>query len=233
MASSQSDLESPPLPRPPAPSSEGDRLTELRDRVADLIDDRLRWRFAAAAVVVVLGAGAAWFLTRPPAAGPPLDVVLPTVDPVVAAAPSPAESPDLVVHVAGAVVRPGLVTVPAGSRVADAVEAAGGPGPDADLDRINLALPLADADHVHVPADGEAVVALSVGGPVDTGPLDINRADAAALDELPGIGPATAAAIVSHRDDNGPFTSVTSLQEVPGIGPAKLEALRDLVQIGP
>lgn len=235
MADRPSDLDSPPLPRPPAPTSTADRLAEARDRLADLIDDRLRLRALAAGVVVALAVAGVWMVTRPPDAGPPLELVLPTVAPVEAVT-TPVETQTLVVHVAGAVERPGLVDVEPGARVADVVAAAGGPTADADLDRINLALPVSDADHVHVPAVGEPVVALetsTTGGVGATGPLDINRADEAALDELPGVGPATAAAIVAHRDEHGPFTSVTSLQEVPGIGPAKLERLRDLVRIGP
>lgn len=231
MAFSQSDLDSPPLPRPPSPASPGDRLTALRDRVADLIDDGLRWRVAAGAVIVTLAAVAVWAVTRPPDAGPPLEFVLPTVAPL-GAAPALEPPGTVVVHVAGAIARPGLVEVPAGSRVADAVTAAGGPTAAADLDRINLALPVEDADHVHIPVRGEPTVILGSGEGTTDGPLDLNRANEAALDELPGVGPATAAAIVAHREEHGPFTSVTALQEVPGIGPAKLERLRDLVSVG-
>ena len=232
MAFSQSDPESPPLPRPPAPSSPGDRIAVFRDRIADLIDDRWRWRALAGTLVVALACAAIWAVTRPPDAGPPLEFVLPTAAPLDAAPPVPATE-TLVVHVAGAVARPGLVEVTAGSRVADAVAAAGGAVASADLDRINLALPVADADHVHIPAEGEPAVSLGPETAIEEGPIDLNRADQAALDELPGVGPATAAAIVAHREEHGPFTSVTSLQEVPGIGPAKLERLRDLVTIGP
>ncbi|MEM7288695.1 MAG: ComEA family DNA-binding protein [Actinomycetota bacterium] len=232
MASSQADLEPPPLPRPPTPPSTRDRLRDFRDRLADLIDDRGRWRSVAIAGVLALAGLGAWVLTRPPDAGPPLESVLPTVEPLVATTPAIVDSSPLVVHVAGAVARPGLVEVPTGSRVADAVVAAGGATATADLDRINLALPLSDADHVHVPAEGEIAVGQGALGGPDPGPLDLNRADEAALDELPGVGPATAAAIVAHRDEHGPFTSVTALQEVPGIGPAKLERLRELVRVG-
>lgn len=232
MAFSHSDLDSPPLPRPQAPPGPGDRLAEFRDRVADLIDARWRWRAVAAATVVALAGLGVWMVTRPPETGPPLEFVLPTVAPL-DIAPAAASPETLVVHVAGAVIRPGLVEVPPGARVADAVAAAGGPSETADLDRINLALPLSDADHVHIPVEGEPAVSLATGDEIAAGPLDLNRADEAALDELPGVGPATAAAIVAHRDEHGPFTSVTALQEVPGIGPAKLEGLRDLVSVGP
>lgn len=154
------------------------------------------------------------------------------------------------VHVAGAVAAPGVVTLPPGSRVVDAVGAAGGLRPDADSDRVNLAAPLGDGQRVVVPILGQpAPEVLGGGAPVgqaggdgsaggaggsgeDPGPVDINRATAEELDELPGVGPATAAAILDHRTRSGPFRSVDDLIEVRGIGEAKLEALRDLVVVG-
>ena len=99
---------------------------------------------------------------------------------------------------------------------------------------LNLAALVDDGARVYVPVEGEVAPQLSpVGsGPVGetpAGPLDINRADAALLDSLPGVGPATAAAIVAERDRNGPFLGVDDLERVPGIGPGKLAGLRDLV----
>jgi competence protein ComEA len=144
----------------------------------------------------------------------------------------------LVVHVAGAVVAPGIHELGAGARVVDAVEAAGGLTADADAARINLAAPVADGARVYVVAVGEAAPPVAAGGePTDggdaapAGPVNINTADAAALDALPGVGPATAAAILEHRSKIGSFTSVDQLLDVPGIGEAKLEALRDLVTV--
>ncbi len=177
-------------------------------------------------------------LTRPSSPDAPLEALLPTVDPThLASAPAPAPlgPAEIVVHVAGAVHRPGLVSVEVGARVADAIVGAGGALLDADLDRINLAAPLADAERIHVPLVGEDPVRV-VGAEderSDQGPVDLNTASEAQLDELPGIGPATAAAIVSYRSQHGDFTSVTSLLEVPGIGPAKLERLRGLVTVTP
>lgn len=150
----------------------------------------------------------------------------------------------LVVHAAGAVARPGVYRLPGGARVVDLVDAAGGPGPDADPARVNLAEPLADGARVYLPRLGEvpppgpAPVAGSGGasggsdGGSEGGLVDLNTADEAALDELPGIGPATAAAIVAHRSANGPFAGVDELLDVRGIGPAKLEQLRPLVTTG-
>lgn len=144
------------------------------------------------------------------------------------------------VHVAGAVVRPGVHTVGPGARVADAVAAAGGPAPDADLDRINLAARVADGERIYVPRQGEAVVADAAasgsgGGSSSAaaaaGPVDLNTATLEQLDTLPGVGPATAQAIIDHRTRNGRFRSVDDLLEVRGIGPAKLEQLRPLVRV--
>lgn len=142
---------------------------------------------------------------------------------------------DVTVHVAGAVVRPGVYLLGADARVDDAVGAAGGPTPLADVDALNLAALVADGVRIYVPEQGEAggpVMAMPSGPAVDStpaGPVDINRADAGQLDALPGVGPATAAAIVAERDRNGPFLTVDDLERVPGIGPAKLAGLRDLV----
>ena len=171
------------------------------------------------------------------------------------ATPSTA-APDarIVVHVAGAVSTPGVVELPASSRVVDAVHAAGGLRADADPDRVNLAAPLADGHRVVIPVLGqpaptELVAPSTGGGPAGSpngggaagsgaaaepggGVIDLNSADAALLDELPGVGPSTAAAIIAHREKEGPFTSVDGLLDVRGIGEAKLEALRDLVTVG-
>jgi competence protein ComEA len=155
---------------------------------------------------------------------------------------------DVVVHVAGAVAAPGVHRVPLGARVIDAVNAAGGALDGARTELINLASPLTDGDRVYVPyADDDGVVAMGItpspatapsGGPsgagpaqAASGPVDLNEATAEQLDALPGIGPSTAAAIVAHRDANGPFPSVDALGDVRGIGPAKLEALRPMVQV--
>lgn len=147
---------------------------------------------------------------------------------------------DVTLHVAGAVNRPGLVSVPEGSRVADAAAAAGGLGVTADLERVNLAATVVDGSRVFIPAVGQEIppevpVTPSADSdraePTAETPLDLNAADAGALEALPGVGPATAAAIVKHREDNGRFTTVESLLDVRGIGEAKLEAMRDLVTV--
>lgn len=142
----------------------------------------------------------------------------------------PLEVPiSVVVHVAGAVTRPGVHTLDAGARVVDAVAAAGGPLADAELDALNLAATVADGQRIYVPLVGEVVIGpdsvASVGPPV---PVDVNRASVTELEALPGVGPAIAAEIVAERERRGPYTSVDDLLRVRGIGPAKLAALRDL-----
>jgi competence protein ComEA len=153
--------------------------------------------------------------------------------------PSPA-SASVVVHVAGAVMQPGLQTLAGHPRVADALAAAGGPSPDADLDRLNLAAPLADGQRLYVLRRGEGsepgVAGGSGGGPIGPSapvgePIDLNSATVAQLDALPGIGPATAQAIVAYRAQRGSFRSVDELLEVRGIGEARLEQLRPLVRV--
>jgi competence protein ComEA len=144
---------------------------------------------------------------------------------------------DVVVHVVGAVAAPGVQRLPAGSRVIDAVEGAGGTAGDADLARINLAAPLADGQQVYVLRIGEVAPVPPVGatagaagspagGDAAGGLVDLNRATAVELEELPGVGPATAEAIIAHREQNGPFASVDDLIDVRGIGDAKLEQIR-------
>jgi competence protein ComEA len=158
------------------------------------------------------------------------------------------------VHVAGAVASPGVVELPAASRVVDAVAAAGGLRADADPDRVNLAAPLVDGSRIVLPVLGQEPPAESVtipppptggsgeqsggapggatGGTSSSGRMDLNTASVEELDELPGVGPATAQAIVDHRSAEGRFGSVDELLDVRGIGEAKLEALRDLVTVG-
>jgi competence protein ComEA len=145
----------------------------------------------------------------------------------------------VVVHVAGRVSDPGVYELRPGDRIVDAVAAAGGATPDADLDGLNLAASIADGQRIYVPAHGEIDPAsVPTGAPVPpdglgagSGPVDLNSATTEQLETLPGVGPATAAAIVDDRDRNGPFASVDDLERVPGIGPAKLDAIREQVTV--
>ena len=151
--------------------------------------------------------------------------------------------PPLLVHVAGAVVHPGLVQVPMGARVADAIAAAGGGLPDADLDRLNLAAKVVDGQRIPVTKIGAPGVGTAATGgtattggddlvdPTAGGPIDLNAATVAQLDTLPGIGPSLAAAILRERDRRGGFTSVDQLREVRGIGDKRFADLKPLVSV--
>lgn len=214
-----------------------------------------RWRVGLGAVVVLLlvvlavSVGVSAFATR---GGAGDDLV--TVEPGTGAGPSagPGTAPPggasvVFVHVHGQVASPGLFELPEGSRVVDVVAAAGGFTAEADQAAVNLARPLVDGEQLRVPAVGEVVD----GSPADGGPgggavgggggaasgaavdgvVDLNLADDATLQTLPGVGPATAAAILAWRDENGRFRSVDDLLGVPGIGPKTLEKLRDQVRV--
>ncbi|MGC5166672.1 helix-hairpin-helix domain-containing protein [Luteimicrobium sp. DT211] len=157
--------------------------------------------------------------------------------------PEASAEASILVHVVGAVRHPGLVHLASGARLEDAVEAAGGPTSSAELDAVNLAGVVADGQQVRIPRQGEAAAPAAEASDTDAGggasqtpastgaPVDLNTADAAALDALPGIGPVLAQRIVDRRTQGGPFTSVDQLDEVSGIGPALLARLRDLVRV--
>ena len=176
-------------------------------------------------------------LARTGTASAPPDIVAP-LERVSASTPQ-----RLVVHVVGAVQRPGLYRLRDGTRVADAVARAGGAIRGADLAALNLAAPLVDGTQVLVP-QRVAVAAGSAAGAAPTGEastgslavgaagvakVSLGRATLEQLDELPGVGPITAQKILDYRTEHGPFRSVEDLDEVPGIGPARIEELRDLV----
>jgi competence protein ComEA len=141
--------------------------------------------------------------------------------------------PRLVIHVVGAVRRPGLYRLADGARIADALRRAGGATRRADLSLVNLAAPVSDGSQVVVPKRAPSVAAGSeseAGDPAPAaGPIHLNTATVEQLDELPGVGPVTAQKIVDYREQHGAFSSVDDLDAIPGIGPARLEQLRELV----
>lgn len=245
----------PGLVRPEPHRSLATRVGDLADATG-VTPARL---VGGAATALLVAAAAAWAL-RPPPSPVELDLpyLTTTTGPAVAepaaapgsgphagAAPVAEEPAVLVVHVAGAVAAPGVHRLEPGARVVDAVAAAGGLRPDADDARVNLAAPVADGERVYVPRQGEDAPPEPVSPSGSSGsagsseasaagagaPVDLNRATAAELEALPGVGPATAAAILEHRTRIGAFTSVEQLIEVRGIGPAKLEQLRPLVRV--
>lgn len=200
----------------------------------------------------------AWLLVRPSA--PLVESVVPIASGVGAQVSSPSVPTPLTVkvHVAGAVVRPGVYELSSAARVVDAVKAAGGASARADLERINLAQTLVDTEQVFIPSRVSSSPKVTTSprlkparttvspspGAVATAPnaslpagttstrVNINSATSDQLDALPGVGPATAKAIISHRTRKGPFSKVEDLLNVPGIGPAKVAALRDFVTVG-
>jgi competence protein ComEA len=140
----------------------------------------------------------------------------------------------VVVAVVGLVARPGLVTLPTGSRVADAVEAAGGLLPGTDPASVNLAALVTDGEQIAVGLPGmigSPATSPDGGGAGGGGLVDLNTATAQELDALPGIGPVLAERIVAHRDEQGPFRSVDQLDDVPGIGPTIFAELAELVTV--
>ena len=214
---------------------------------------------ASALAMVIVCAGAYWLVQTPPPPTEAMLPVVTTTSVAPGGAPTtappgpesvpgsasgpPLASPSvIVVHVAGAVAMPGVYELDPNGRVQGAIVAAGGPLPDADPNTLNLAAPLSDGGRIYVPRVGEVVppTVATPGPPADgsSGPVDgevpaivdVNTASAVELETLPGVGPATATAIVTERDRNGPFLSVDDLDRVPGIGPTKIEALRELVR---
>jgi competence protein ComEA len=137
----------------------------------------------------------------------------------------------MVVHVVGAVRRPGLYRLADGARIADAVRRAGGATRRANLSLVNLAAPVADGSQVVVPRRAPPAAFGSEGADASgpAGPIHLNTATVEQLDELPGVGPVTAQKIVDYREQHGAFSSVDDLDAIPGIGPARLEQLRELV----
>jgi competence protein ComEA len=141
-----------------------------------------------------------------------------------------AGGPDVVVDVAGAVRHPGVYRLPAGARVTDAVERAGGAGAGAELEAINLAARLSDGQQVLVPRGRAGSGPTSAAEPPDEGPISLGGATVEQLETIDGIGPVTAADIVRFRDEHGGLSSVDQLDQVSGIGPATMEALRARLQ---
>jgi competence protein ComEA len=137
---------------------------------------------------------------------------------------------DLVVDVTGAVGRPGVYRMPAGSRVNDAVQRAGGSTGKAELEAVNLAARLADGQQVVVPERLAAGAPGAVAASGEEGPISLGTATVEQLEEIEGIGPVTAGDIVKFRDEHGGLSSVDQLDQVPGIGPATMAALRDRLQ---
>jgi competence protein ComEA len=225
----------------------------VHDRLPPTLQGRVRLTAGHLSVVALLVAAAfavtAWWVVRAEgsatvvpaatwseieAAEPSVDtpLVTPAAEPVAATETEPAV---VVVDVAGKVRRPGIATLPLGSRVVDALEAAGGVRRGVDLTTLNLARVLVDGEQIVVglpqPAGVAAPAASAPGGSAAGVMVNLNAASQSELEELPGVGPVTAAAILQWRTDNGPFTSVDELLEVSGIGDATLAEIAPFVTL--
>ena len=199
------------------------------DALASLPTKRIVVAVAALAAVALVGGYGVSMRSRPK----PLGIDLGTPRP--SASAGAASSDGFYVHIAGAVNRPGLYRLQPGSRVDDAIRAAGGPTPEADLNALNLATKVKDGDKVLVPKRGETGGGGGAGeggsAQAQSQTVNLNTATADQLDALPGIGPSLAQRIVTYRTQHGGFRTVDELQKVPGIGPAKFAQLKDLVTV--
>jgi len=202
---------------------------------------RQRVAVALLALAALLGTGIVWARATPRLAGSPAgqgavapaDQTLPRAAPDTPSTTGPGDR--VAVHVAGRVRRPGLVRLPAGSRVHDAIRAAGGVTAGADLDAVNLARRLTDGEQVRIPGPGDPAPPLPpdaapTPGGTPSAPLDLNTATLEQLDALPGVGEVTADHILAYRSAH-PFTTVDQLLEVPGIGQRRFDQLKDLVTV--
>jgi competence protein ComEA len=216
-----------------------------RERLEELQTRRGGWIVAGFVVVVVAAALLLWGRGAPAQIAPPATGAAGGVPPAVRAVgalPQEAASPTagfLYVDVSGAVRRPGLYKLGPGSRVADAIQAAGGPVARADLDLLNLAQPLTDGVKVEVARKGQGPPAIPAGtlGTSGAAPspsipvVNINTADEPTLEQIPGVGPVTANAILAYRTRIGHFSSLDQLLDVNGIGPATIENIRPYITL--
>ncbi|KDN85497.1 putative DNA-binding protein [Kitasatospora cheerisanensis KCTC 2395] len=220
------------VPEPPPVSHHTDQpRLPLRFRLpaAFALDRRAVLGLTVLLVLAIGYAAQHFWLGRPhPVSVPAISITESTSDPATEGAPAhhPA-GPSLVVDIAGKVQHPGLRTLPAGSRVADALTAAGGPLAGTDTSSLNLARQLTDGEQILVGAEN-----LAGGAPAaPAGPVSLNHSSAEQLDSLPGVGPALAQRILQYRLTHGPFQSVDQLRHVPGIGPRKYEDLKQLLTL--
>ena len=205
---------------------------------------RLRVGLGTAVVLIVFGVAVAVLVSLVSAGGstqrvgqgpnssPRATAAAPEAGLAAGAEAGTASSAHLYVHLVGAVARPGLYQLRAGSRAIDAVAAAGGFAPDADRAPLNLARLLSDGEQIVVPVVGQAPSVSPLGGdPVADAKVNLNTADATALDTLPGVGPATAKDILDWRKKNGRFSALEDLLSVGGIGEKTLAQLKDRVTL--
>jgi competence protein ComEA len=184
------------------------------------MDKRWFWLGAFIIIGVLLGTGILFLVTRPPKGNP------------ITLLPAPTPAP-ITVFVSGKVNQEGLYVLPVGSRVNDAIQAAGGFLGDANSGVLNLAEILEDGEQIHVPGLNTPEVESPIQrGTRATELVDINVASLEELDSLPDIGPMTAQDILDYRNANGPFASIEAIMDVPGIGQGKFDSIKDLITVG-
>lgn len=178
------------------------------------------WILIAYGLVIGLIAAGLILLIISPTRGEPIQII-----------PPPTPSP-LLVHVSGAVQNPGVYSLPVGSRIVDVIQAAGGLLPEASEDEINLAAFLIDGQKIYIPRTGEEIPSsMRMESNPDT-KININTATAEELDSLPGIGNTKAEAVISYRQQNGPFQAIEDILNVPGIGPTIFEQIKEYITTG-
>lgn len=205
---------------PIQPPSLADRINDGIGRLEAMRERPVLLTAVVSSLLALAVALSTW--DRSPAPNP-IDEFIPQVTLTPTSAPD-AQDAEVVVHVSGAVASPGVYALPESARIIDALEAAGGADSGADFHQLNLAAVVIDGQQIRVPREGETLPPPS-DVPGGTGPVDLNRADVVKLQDLPGVGPATAEAIVAFRQEHGRFVSIDDLLDVPGIGPAKLSAI--------
>ena len=193
--------------------------------------DQLGW-FLVGVLIGVIITGLFFLVIRQ---SRPAPIVITPAPPKPTAAPSSTPEP-LTVFINGQVAKPGVFELPIGSILQDAIKASGGYTSEANADGINLALPLSSGMHIYIPAlddDAALPIVSSVTEPDknETGRVNINVATAAELDQLPGIGPATAQNIIDYRQANGSFEEIEAIMNVSGIGPAKFQQIEELISL--
>lgn len=185
--------------------------------------ERYRVHIIGVLVSLLIVAGAVIYVRRP----------TPQAIEIIEPSPSPMATPaQLAVYVTGAVVSPGVYYLPEGSRIEEALQAAGGATADANLNRVNLARRVRDEDQIFVPKVGEESPLVPPGSYSEGGPININTASTAELEALPGIGPTLAQRIVDYREAHGPFAAIEDVTNVRGIGEGLFNEISDLICIG-
>lgn len=197
-----------------------ENLDRIRDWWTGLYFTTLQRR-ALGGVALVLVAVSALFVFR----GHSTEIAAPITPAVEIAAP------EITIDVTGEVINPGVYTLPAHSRVIDAINAAGGAKPKAALSELNLARQMKDGEQIYVDPQFGAGKSITKRAAVARGPINVNRATAHELDSLDGIGPVIAKRIIAYRNSNGPFMAVEDLLKVSGIGAAKLEQFKEKIRI--